>query len=216
MIIPSILTDSVDVAQKQLATAKKIGLTRVQIDIVDGQFADELTLYPIDIVELGQTDVQIDIHLMTNDPINDVVECAQIPGILTIIGQIEHMPSQKDFFEHVESFGIQSGLSLDYYTDIDALDTSILDSVSLVQVMANKAGRQGEEFGGQTVLEKIHRLHTLRREKKYSFSLCVDIGMNPETVKQCEGVGADQFAVGSYLWNAQDPQSALDQLRSSL
>ena len=41
---------------------------------------------------------------MTNDPINDVIECSQVPGIHEVIAQIEHMSSQAAFVDHGAAF----------------------------------------------------------------------------------------------------------------
>lgn len=211
MIIPSILTDSLEVAKEQLEVVRDLGLTRVQIDIVDGEFADDITLHPIDIVQLDTSGLQVDVHLMTNDPINDVLECSQIPGIHAVIAQIERMPDQQAFIEHVQSYGIHPGLSLDLHTPVYSIDPNVLEHVSLVQVMGNKAGTQGESFEGSHALVKIKELVALNQ----LFEICVDIGMTPQTIGLCTAAGAHSFAVGSYLWTSADKKSALEALRSN-
>src|SRR5260221_11264305 len=102
LIIPSILSDSLsDIAHKLDRLHRETKLTRVQIDITDPDFVHELTVSPIDLVNLTTHDFQIDIHLMTNDPINDVIECSGIPSIHEIIARIEHMSPEEAFVDHV-------------------------------------------------------------------------------------------------------------------
>lgn len=159
IIVPSLLSDSLDLIQREIdKVATTTSLKRIQIDIIDPDFADEITIQPIDVLELDLHGFEIDVHLMTNDPINDVVECSQITGIKTIIAQIERMPSQKAYIEHVVSLGIQAGLSLDLHTPVEEIDPDLYSKTSVVQVMGNMAGRQGQSFAGKIVLSKISQL----------------------------------------------------------
>jgi ribulose-phosphate 3-epimerase len=210
-ITPSILTDSLQVAQEQIdRIAKQSPFTRIQIDIVDPEFADSITIHPIDVQSLNLHGVSVDVHLMTNDPINDVVECSQIPGINTIIAQIEHMPDQKAYLEHVKSYRIHAGFSLDFYTPVESIDSSLFSEIDIVQIMSNRAGRQGQEFRSVPTLEKIKELARIKAQHKYQFDIFVDIGMNPDTIALCAKAGATGFAPGSFLWKAPDFQRAVE------
>lgn len=213
LIIPSILSDSKSEVQNQIDILHtQTNFSRVQVDIVDPEFADNITLTPIDFLDVNLHNLDIEFHLMTNDPINDVVECSQIPGIKSIIAQIEHMPSQKDFYEHVNSFGFETGVALDLYTPVEELDPEILEHVSVVQVMGNKAGAQGKRFAGDVVLTKIRELTKIAQRQPTPFVISVDIGMNSETILLCSQAGASVFVVGSYLWEAPNLEAAVEQL----
>lgn len=210
LIVPSILTDSLETVQEQLDKTHSVGLSRVQVDIIDPEFAEEITIHPIDLLEVNLKGLEVDVHLMTNDPINDVVECSQIPGIKTIIAQIERMPDQKDFAEHVISFKIGVGFSLDLYTPVDELDEEMFKIATIIQVMGNKAGKQGQQFIGAPAIEKIKQLDAVRRTGNHSFQIAVDIGMTPENARFCREAGADIVTPGSYLWTASNLQSAIE------
>ena len=213
LIIPSILSDSKTEIQLQAdILSTQTGFSRVQVDIVDPEFADNITLTPIDFIDINLHNLEIEFHLMTNDPINDVVECSQVRGVKAIIAQIEHMPSQKDFYEHVNSYGFETGLSLDLYTPVEELDPEILENVSIVQVMGNKAGAQGKQFAGEVVLTKIRELAKISQKQATPFQISVDIGMNSETILLCSQAGATVFVVGSYLWKAPNLEAAVEQL----
>jgi ribulose-phosphate 3-epimerase len=212
VIIPAILSDSIVIIQSQLnRVIDESSLKRVQVDIVDAEFADELTVSPIDLATLETGELGIDIHLMTNDPINDVVECSQVPGIQGIIAQIEHMSSIPAFIEHVKTNNLKVGLSLDLYTPVENIPLEHLKQLDYVQIMGIKAGAQGREFVGQVVLEKIAEIAALRdREGIKQLELIVDGAINPDTAKECIHQGARSLAVGTYLWNSSDLQVALD------
>lgn len=212
-IIPAILSDSKDVVQDQLDSLHShTKFTQIQVDIVDPEFADNITLAPIDFMDVNLHGFNVEFHLMTNDPINDVVECSQIPGVKVIIAQIEHMSSQRDFYEHVNSYGIETGLSLDLFTPVEELDPEVLQHLSIVQVMGNKAGAQGEQFAGEVVLTKIRELSKIAAQQPTPFQISVDIGMNAETILLCSTAGASVFVVGSFLWKAPNLEAAVEQL----
>jgi ribulose-phosphate 3-epimerase len=210
IIVPSILTDSLDTVQKQIDLTLSVGLSRVQVDIIDPAFADEVTITPVDLMDVDLKKLDIDIHLMTNDPIGDVVECGQIPKIKTIIAQIERMSSQKAFVEHVKSFAVDAGLSVDLYTTLEELDPDVLLHTSIVQIMGNKAGKQGQKFAGDIILEKIRNIAAARTALGATFLIAVDIGMTPENAKLATEAGADMVTPGSYLWNSSDLRLAIE------
>ena len=86
-----------------------------------------------------------------------------------------------------------------------------LDQIDLVLVMSVEPGKGGQSFLPDS-LPKIQKLHQLKKEHQYSYKIEVDGGINPNTKKQCEEVGADLFVVGSYITNSQDYQKQIDSL----
>ncbi len=184
-------------------------LSRVQVDIIDPLFADNLTIYPVDLIEVNLNGLTVDVHLMTNDPIDEVVECSHVPGIGTVIAQIERMESQNDFIHRVGEFGLKAGFSLDLHTPVDSIEENCFEKLAVVQVMGNKAGEQGEEFAGEKVLAKIRELKKIKDEQKLPFAIAVDIGINPETAKLCREAGADELVTGSYLWDSANLSTAI-------
>ena len=198
-IYPTILTDNMAEAQQQLdAVAGKV--RTVQIDIIDGQFADNLTLEPLDFLTLNFHDLKADAHLMTVDPIQDVIELAQLPNLRHIVGQIERMPSQEAFAEHVWSYKKGAGLSLDLYTPLEEIDETLLDKLEVVQIMTVQAGAQGRPFAEQA-LEKVKTLAQWKKERRYTYEIMVDGGISEKTLPLCKQAGAEGFGVGHALWD---------------
>lgn len=211
IIVPSILSDSIPNIRHMVdRLTSETNLRRVQIDIVDPEYSEDLTIHPIDLTEVDLKGVVVDFHLMTNDPINDVIECSQISGARTIIAQIEHMPSQQAYIEHVQSLKLLPGLSLDLYTPVESIETNVIPHLDIIQVMGNKAGKQGQFFLAPQAIEKISELVALRKETSSSFQIAVDIGMTPENAKIVAQAGADMVTPGSYLWNSSDLHIAIE------
>lgn len=210
VIYPSILTDSSSLVQEQLSLVKGL-VGGVQIDIIDGEFADNVTVTPVDVQGLTFGPLTTDVHLMTVDPINDVVECESIPNMRAVIGQVERMSSQEAFVEHIKSLGWKAGLSIDLYTPVSAIERRLLSKLDIVQVMSIHAGFQGQDFKS-AALEKIKELRTRILEESLNIELIVDGGLNPDAVKRCMDAGASSFSVGSYLWNSSNIAESLKQL----
>ena len=212
-LFPTILTDSLDTAQKQinLVSGKVEG---VQIDIIDGEFADNITVFPIDLEQIDPKGLQIDIHLQTVDPINDVIECESVPNLRTIMAQIERMPSQQDFIDHVKSFGWKVGLSLNLHTPIEEISPDILKQLDAVQIMSVECGSQGQRFQ-HSAISKIQLLKELLQLHNPTCELWVDGGVNPDNVQQIAKAGATHVVAGSYLWNQEylTPQNIAESIR---
>ena len=194
-IIPSILTTDPTEARQLLSKLEGV-FQRVQIDIVDGQFAPHRTIDP-SALEEAETSAKLDFHLMTKEP-TDWVERALRAGADRVIGQIELMSSQFDFVGKVAEVGLSVGLAIDLETAVERLDETILSNLDVVLVMSVKAGVGGQEFDPR-VLEKIKKLSALREGDPTPFRICVDGGITPDNIKKVQEAGADEVTVGKML-----------------
>lgn len=212
MIYPSILTDSMEVAQIQLnAVAGKVEV--VQLDLIDAAFADEITITPIDATAFDFHGLRADLHIQTNEPIDELFEAQNMNQTLrTVIGQVERMSSQREFIDEVKAMGYKAGLSLDLFTPISTIADDLWPSLDVVQVMAIYAGKQEQEFQLSS-LKKIVDVREYIRSHGLQTELIVDGGITPTTATQCKAAGADSFAVGSFLWKAKDISEAIFSLQ---
>ncbi|OGM12804.1 hypothetical protein A3A76_00930 [Candidatus Woesebacteria bacterium RIFCSPLOWO2_01_FULL_39_23] len=201
-IIPSILTNS---PQEALSDLEKLNdvilphgfpLDRVQIDIVDGQFAENKTIEPDALANI-ETKLKLDFHLMTSEPIDWVERCVRAGGERNI-GQIELMANQFSFVGKVQEVGLAVGLALNIDTEIERLDDSLLSSLDVVLLMSYPAGMGGQEFDIR-VLDKVKRLVGMRGENIKPFKICVDGGVTPDNIKSVKMAGADEVVIGKRL-----------------
>jgi ribulose-phosphate 3-epimerase len=202
-IIPAILTDNVaDFEERIRAIGEAVdvngaNIKRVQIDIIDGDFADNKTIDPANIVGTD-TNLSLDFHLMVKEPINWIEKCANA-GADRIIGQIEKMDSQVDFVGKVQETGLYVGLAVDLETPVANLDPTILTNVDVVLLMAVKAGWGGQKFDTR-VLAKIKELDEIRVRDSTPFKICVDGGETEEVIDDTHFAGADEVVVGKRLF----------------
>lgn len=209
-IIPSILSDQLDEVRIQLDRIKnESSLSRVQVDVVDPEFADDVTLFPLDLLELDLHGLTVDIHLMTNDPIELLDDCQRVPGVGIVIAQVEHMESQRDFLAAGKKLGLEVGLSLDLTTPPQAIEQESWESISVLQIMGIRAGAQGRVFE-PSVLNKIKSV----KKSHPSVELLVDGGVKPENYHTIQAAGADGVTVGSFLWESPNLADAIAALVS--
>lgn len=195
-IIPAILTSDIKEVEEKLNKAEGV-IERVQIDIVDGQFAANKTIEP-SALEVLDTDLLLDFHLMTKSP-SDWVERAVRGGADRIIGQVEMMDDQVDFLGKVGQVGLEVGLALDLPTPVSAIDPTVLTNLDVVLVMSVKAGFGGQKFEEEAI-EKIKNLAQNREENSATFRICVDGGITYENIKRVAAAGADEVAIGASIF----------------
>ena len=203
-IIPAIQVRTFEELQKKLDGVKDL-VNRVQIDIVGEKFADNKSIV-VEEVDRANTSLVLDIQLMVNNPIGYLNRC-DVVGIERVYGQVEQMPDQDEFVSQAGDLGMQVGLALDIHTPIEAIAKTLpyLDGVLLMSVEVGFFGQTFEEG----VLDKIEDL----RVRKFEGDICIDGGLNSETIRLCRDRGANHFAVGSYLWSAKNLAKRLEALK---
>ena len=212
MIIPSVLSTDLSFVQEELLDLEQLDPTpqRIQVDIIDGEFAPELTIDAEQLRELNLPSIALDIHFMTLDPTDFIPTLRGMTTIKTVIAQIERLHSQQEFVEEALATHFEAGFSLDLYTPFESLEEIWLSELSIVQIMGGKAGQQGQEFRSQ-VLEKIQEAAEYKRQHQLKYEIVIDIGMNPDTIPLAKKAGADHFVVGSYLQHG-NPQEQWERL----
>ena len=214
-VYPAILTGDTNQAQAQIDLAKKLGVSGVQLDVIDGFYADNLTITPKDCTALDFGKLSLDFHLMVDEPMDYLHELISVKSQLpvrAVIAQVEKMSHQQDFLEEAKRHGFLAGLSLDLFTPLEQLESESLDGLNVLQVMGVRAGFQGQEFNPQA-LEVVKRAVVLRERLKLNFAVLVDGGVKLENATSIKQAGADAVVVGSALWQSQDPQAFIKHLR---
>ena len=196
IITPTIFVSSSAALQERLGLYEEM-VARVQLDVADEEFTSRPTLGVEKMLEMATT-LERDVHLMTVEPA-DWLEVCKIEGIKTAIGQIENMSSQKEFVEEAKELNLRVGLGVDLETDLKELDWLTAREVDLILIMAVQAGKEGQKFNQQSLV----RVRELRK-RGFAKEICVDGGVNEQTIARCVKAGADVLAVGSCLWQAED------------
>ena len=221
-IIPAILSDQPSVISEQLELLSQLEseyeVETVQIDIIDGEFTDNITVTPLDLARFDFKNFAVDMHIMAIEPLDFVFEAKEVAETVpfgTVIGQVERMSSQRDFVDTVIKQGWQAGLCLNAYTPISALSREVLDQLQVLQIMGIEAGFQGQTFIEHTY-SVVAEARKLIDQVNPSIQLIVDGGVKPEHLARLAELGVDSVVVGSVLWNSASVTAGMDSLYEAL
>jgi ribulose-phosphate 3-epimerase len=196
-IVPAILTNSKKELKEMLDRCEDV-VNRVQIDVVDGNFADNNTIKPSDLEHLD-TKLKIDYQLMVLEPIRWVESCVKGKAD-RIIGHIEKMSNQLEFVDLVTEAGKIPGLALDLGTPVNKLNSAVLYKVGVILLMSVPAGFGGQKFD-KKVITKIKRLYETRGSSLTHFKICIDGGLTKDSVPKVVEAGADEIIMGKSLFD---------------
>lgn len=208
LIIPAILTESVADLQAKIDLAATF-CERVCVDVIDGEFADNVTVMPEDLQGLFWHGLTREAQLMVTDPV-DYLGLLHTAGFDRVYGHIERMSDMEEFAVTCEEMGIELGWALDLYTPIESIPRELLQKSNGVLLMSVKAGFSYQEY--VDISSKIHEL----KKVGYVGDVVVDGGMNSKTIPELLTLGVNQFSVTSAIWMAKDPASSYLELSELL
>lgn len=200
VVIPTIQTADLSDLSQKLDTIRQLNhqfpdspVTRISLDIVDGNFAPNKTLQPKDLLGIDWPVGQIDIQLMVIDPTTWLKDLKNI-GATRVYAHIEKMPSIGHYLYDISKLDLEAGLALDLPTALDQLSSTNLAQAAGVLLMSVPAGFSGQTFN-PLVFDKIRHLRS-----RFNADIVVDGGLNPQTIPPSYQAGANQFALNSALW----------------
>ncbi len=206
-ILPAILTDSMTTLIEQLSAVQDAPqLEAVHIDIIDGMYVDNVTVTPLDLTTVEFGDTKIDLHLMTDEPMDAVYEAEAVREYLPIrqvIGQIERMSHQGDFIWEVKKNNWEPVLGLNIFTPIEEIDDRIWNELDGVLLMSVEAGHQHGMFN-RHVFEKITELRAKPRSGP-PLKITLDGGIKLNNFAEILTANVQEVTAGSSLWDSTDP-----------
>jgi len=203
-VIPGILEKNLEETQQKLS--KLIGVAdRVHIDIIDGRFADNLTIGASQVKKL-RTQIPYFLHLMV---LLDPLLLAEF-GKTAATGLIFYKKSVEllnTTVEQIKGFGKKVGIALEIEDEVDEVE-GVLDRVNFVLVMGVHSGFAGQQFFPE-VLAKISQIHNYLPDLEVG----VDGGVDEKDIKLAKMSGANFVVVNSALWEAKDIKDRLLELQ---
>ena len=193
IITPIVLESDARAIQRKADLAKQFATT-FHVDIIDGMYADNVTVAPADLQGVPLAPLAVDLHLLVDDPVEWLPECVALSPT-RIFAQIEKMGDIGHYIQALrEHAGVGVGVGVGIHTPLTELTDEILQKIDGVILMAIEAGFSGKPF--QTAV--LPRIKELR--KRYLGPIVVDGGINPERAKLCFAAGATEVGANSYLW----------------
>lgn len=207
-IIPAILAKDEKEFRRKIESVANLCET-VQIDVMDGQFVNNVTWAEPERIEFMRPSMAFEVHLMVEDPLS-TLEAWSAAGCTRVLIQAETLKHPIEALEEARLYGMEVGLSLNPETAIEPLEKAIA-RLEVVQVMGVNPGWMGQPFQ-PIALEKVKAL----RAKFPDLIIEVDGGVHIGTARQLVEAGADRLVSGSAVFNSGSPAKAIEALRKDV
>jgi|UniRef100_A0A7C3UNG7 ribulose-phosphate 3-epimerase len=196
----------------EIKKAEEAGIDSFHLDVMDGHFVPNLSFgTPILKVVRQVTQKPIFSHLMVWEP-EKMIE-RFLPDSDGVIFHIEATKKVKECITLIHQANRLCGIACNPETPYSHL-LPHLEEVEDILVMSVHPGFGGQRFIPD-VLDKIKRLKEIGKEKRLSFIVSVDGGVNKDNVSLLKEAGVDMIIVGTYLFHSSDYKKALAELRCS-
>ena len=213
-VVPAIIPKSFDELNDKIDIVSDF-VDTIQIDISDGEFAENIT-WPytegdeLPNHELPQSDtLKLELDLYANNP-DEVIDAWIEAGVKTVILYLETIDNPSVLIADLKLRDIEIGISINPSTRSSILDQWIPE-INFVQLMGNdKVGFHGVELD-ENVYDKIKEL----RKKYPKLEIAIDIGVNFETAPKLVKAGATKLISGSGIFKNKNIPEAIKKLENS-
>ncbi|HJN62951.1 MAG TPA: hypothetical protein QGH03_01835 [Candidatus Paceibacterota bacterium] len=213
-VVPAIIPKSFDELNDKIDIVSDF-VDTIQIDISDGEFAENIT-WPytegdeLPNHELPQSDtLKLELDLYANNP-DEVIDAWIEAGVKTVILHLETIDNPSVLIADLKLRDIEIGISINPSTRSSILDQWIPE-INFVQLMGNdKVGFHGVELD-ENVYDKIKEL----RKKYPKLEIAIDIGVNFETAPKLVKAGATKLISGSGIFKNKNIPEAIKKLENS-
>jgi len=207
-ISPSLLSADFSVLKNEINSVESLGVNRLHLDVMDGNFVDNLTFGPMIIESIRKlSHSHLETHLMINNPdkyINDYIDA----GSDTIIIHHEASTDVSRDLMLIKDRNVNAGIALNPDTDANVIKDYI-DLLDYVLVMSVYPGFGGQKFMDSS-LSKMSQLVSMKENR--SILIGVDGGVGLNTIDSVYNTGIDITIVGSALFGADNISTRYSQL----
>lgn len=201
-IVPAVLVDNKEDYLKRISVIRQL-TNRFQLDVIDGQYVDNRTIQLEDISR--PTDLNMDVHLMVNDP-KPYVEQAIVLHANNIIIQLECCEDISSYLERIKKSGLNAGVAINPDTKLNALKP-YKDMLDHVLIMGYPAGFAGQKLNPM-VFERLPEV----RDMFPAAEVGLDGGLSPSNAKKVLQAGFDVVNINTLIFGSDDPLSAYSEL----
>lgn len=189
------------------------GADFLHIDLEDGHFIPSLALGTRLLEEAhALTQLPLDVHLLVADPEWLIPEMARL-GAAAIAVHYEACAYPRRTLRQIKELGLQAGLALNARTPVPDLHY-LLPLLDFVNVQSTELELPDMPFLPET-LEKVTALASLAAGHKPELGICVDGGLNLESLPQAVAAGADLLVIGRSVFQGGTIGENLARLRQA-
>jgi ribulose-phosphate 3-epimerase len=210
-VIPVINCPDIDCVKKKIETLKTFLPEghMVHLDVTDDSFAKHKTWSESLAWPALRSPFALEVHLMVEHP-EEYVDNWLAVGARRLIVHMESLNAQSlhEILSAAERYRVEVMLSSKPESTFEDIAPYMRHFKSF-QVLAVTPGPAGQKFL-PFVDEKIRSL----REEAPDAIIEVDGGMDPQTAKIVQNVGADTIVSSSYIFGSADPKHAYEELKN--
>lgn len=212
-IAPSILSADFARLAEEIEAVERAGASILHVDVMDGRFVPNITIgLPVVKAISRATRLPIDAHLMIVEP-GQYAEQFVKAGAQMVSIHIEADPHAHRTLSAIRAAGAQAGIAINPGTSLSAIEES-LRFADYVLLMSVNPGFGGQKFIPES-LDKLRRLRRMINERGLRIRIEIDGGIDADNIAEVAAAGAEIIVSGSAIFGADDPGTALRQLREA-
>lgn len=209
----SILSADFSKFSDEIRRAEHAGVDAFHFDLMDGHFVPNLTFGPSFLACVRNTSkLPFHAHLMVLHPEMYFEELKEA-GAQTVSVHAEAVTHLHAALKKIRQLGMKASVALNPGTPVSVVEP-LLSEVDGVLVMSVNPGFAGQKFI-ELAVPKAAQLAQIRKQKKYSYVIEVDGGVQDVNAGKLKKAGVDILAAASFLFKAKDMRAAVQSLKKA-
>ncbi len=213
-IAPSILAGDLSNLRAEMERAEKGGADIIHLDVMDGNFAPNITFGPGTVKALRKhSNLLFDAHLMISKPLQYLDSFVDAGcDIISVHAEVCDAKTFREITERLRSSGRKVGVALNPNTDMPDWLVQNLGSLYLLNIMSVFPGFSGQKFMPE-VLPKMSRIYQVIQQRGLGVEIEADGGVGEANAYDLVRAGASILVAGNSVYGNSDVAGAIATLR---